>query len=104
MTPSSVATGYILEGSDGVSPSIEAQRAYTYDPLGRLGSVTDGTNAIATYSYLANAPSLLESITLSTHKVVNTYEATRNILDTKDNQYLDGITTTFLYQGVWLVD
>ena len=66
--------------------------AYTYDPAGRLATVANATETVATYTYLTNAPSLLETVTTPSHKVVNTYEDDRNILAAKSNQYLDGST------------
>ena len=68
---------------------LKASTSYTFDLAGRLHTVSNASETVATYEYLANAPQLLESVTSPSHKVVNTYEANRNILANKDNQYLD---------------
>ncbi len=70
---------------------VQQDVSYTYDDIGRLETVSDLTDTF-TYNYVDYAPSLLESLTAPAHKVVNTYEPDRNVLDTKTNQYLDEST------------
>ena len=57
---------------------------YSYDPAGRLHTVTNTTETF-TYGYLANSGSLLETVTGPAHTVTNTYEPNRNVLTTKAN-------------------
>lgn len=64
--------------------------AYSYDTSGRLASVTNG-GALFEYAYQANS-NLLASVTGPQHKVTNTWEASRDVLDVKSNNKLSSGT------------
>lgn len=62
----------------------EQVTTYTYDSSGRLGTVADATDTF-TYGYLLES-NLVETLTSPAHTVTNTYETSRNVLDTKKNE------------------
>jgi RHS repeat-associated protein len=79
----------------------EHATSYGYDVAGRLAGVHSGSTYPATpdfsYNYLADSGSLVQSVTGPAHTVSNTYEATRNVLDTKANE-TNGSNVTLVSQ------
>ncbi|MGJ8634236.1 MAG: RHS repeat domain-containing protein [Luteolibacter sp.] len=73
-------TGYLLK--DGTTT--EQETTYTYDTTGRLGTVADANDTF-TYGYLADS-NLLETVTGPAHTVTNTYDTTRDVLLTRENE------------------
>lgn len=74
----------VMTNPTGGTPQTDHSTGYTYDPAGRLHTVTNNTGTF-TYGYLANSASLLETVTGPALKVINTYEPHRNVLSTKNN-------------------
>jgi RHS repeat-associated protein len=81
--------------------TMENQATYAYSSTdGRLSSVTGG-GAISSpqafdYTYLANS-NLLYSLTSPVHTVTNTWESTRDVLDTKENKVGSTLVSGFDY-------
>jgi RHS repeat-associated protein len=78
------ASGYTLQ--DSASSAISAVD-YTYANVGRLQTVSDGTDTF-TYSYAADS-NLLASVEGPVHAVSNAYEDDRNLMITVDNRATD---------------
>jgi RHS repeat-associated protein len=77
---------------DGIT--IENQVTYGYDTAGRLASVTSPAGTFS-YAYQTNSMGLLSSVTGPAHTVTNTWESTRDVLASKQNQV--GTSTVSAY-------
>jgi RHS repeat-associated protein len=94
---------YLDSDSRPVSSEISGEytAAFGYDPAGRLNrvweqptlDVTTHLPSVAadfTYGYQANSYGLVKTVTGPAHTVTNTWEGTRNVLDTKRNDVTVG--------------
>lgn len=80
-------TGYDLKNGSTTESSV----GYTYDAnTGRIATIGDGIKTF-TYAYLANS-NLIETVTGPQHKVTNTWEGSRDVLDVKSNNKLSSGT------------
>ena len=81
------STGYTL----GLGEIVDASAAYDYETVaGRVSSITTLTGQAFTYTYDTARSGLISTVTGPLHRVVNTWETDRDVLDTKSNQSLAG--------------
>jgi len=83
-----------LEACGNVTNGDGDGRFAIFDTAGRLGSVTSPAGTF-TYGYRANSMGLVHTVTGPAHTVTNTWNATRDILDLKENKV--GATTISSY-------
>ena len=76
--------------------AVETAASYGYDAVGRLATVTQGTDTF-TYGYQPNTFGLVKTVTGPAHTVTNTYEANRNVLTNKENKAGANIRSNFAY-------
>jgi RHS repeat-associated protein len=81
--------------------TLENQAIYTYGPTdGRMASIRSGDTPVPTntfsYQYLPNS-NLIQKVAGPAHDVINTYEPTRDILDTKTNQLVSTVISRYDY-------
>jgi len=87
LTPAA-CSGADLRLASGGSLEVGSTLAY-HASEGRLETVTanlNGTNRAFTYSYKADSYGLTETVTGPTHTVTNTWDATRDLLQKKENK------------------
>lgn len=85
--------GYRLK--DSGSTTTISSVDYSYDTLGRLQTLTDGTDTF-TYGYRP-ATNLLDSLTAPQHSVRYTYEPNRDLMIRIDNQVSGNSFSTYAY-------
>jgi hypothetical protein len=100
-------TGFILgstpaPGVGGGAPAstiVEAQVAYAYSPTdGRVAQISNPQiqNQAFTYQYLPNSD-LIEKVIGPIHTVINEWEPTRDVLDTKTNKLAITVISKYDY-------
>ena len=76
---------------------LDTSASFEYETVaGRVKSITTHTSQAFTYGYDSARPSLVSSLTGPLHRVVNTWETDRNVLDVKSNQTLAGAVISAL--------
>ena len=92
-------TGADLRVTSGGSLDAGSTLAY-HASEGRLETVTanlNGTNRAFSYGYKANSYGLLETVTGPAHTVTNTWDTTRDLLQTKENKVGGSNVSTYDY-------
>ena len=100
-------TGFILgstlaPGVGGGAPAstmVEAQAAYAYSPTdGRIAQISNPqiSNQTFSYAYTPNS-NLLATVTGPIHTVINEWEPTRDVLDTKTNKLAITVISKYDY-------
>lgn len=79
--------GYSL----GLGAAVDTSASFDYETVaGRVNSITSHTGQAFTYAYDPARAGLISSLTGPLHRVVNTWETDRDVLDVKSNQTLAG--------------